>query len=409
MGESEFQADAVLNVARGLLARAYESSIRIDAAERLTKPGRRNILWRLHLEQRGAGIPGTVLVKQRLPGLYDSSTPDALGTREFLNDWAALRFLGEVFGNEQQFAPRFISGDVANGVLVMEDLGAARTDVRVGGRLRRESPSMVQPLLGSSAAAAERYLFRMMRLLGRLHAGTAIHLDAYRSIRRELDLGYADAADNAVRLRFMADAFAFIGAVDVAPQPGLDAEVASLEEALVAPGLLLVFGHGDPCPDNWLEQDGELRLIDFEFAGLQHALLDASYARSAFPTCWCCRSLPADTVGRLELAYREEASAGVPELADDATYSRAVVDAAIFWALHSLRWGSVVAVEDKAWGTASTRARILFRLGVVEGLPEVEQAYPALATTIGNLRAVLVRKWGDLLLPTFPALGGSPA
>ena len=83
-----------------------------------------------------------------------------------------------------------------------------------------------------------------------------------------------------------------------------------------------VFSPGDLCPDNNLLTAGGVRLLDFEAAGIYSVFLDAAYIRMPFSTCWCVFRLPADLSEDAEAAYRQQVSAVLPQLADDAGLGR---------------------------------------------------------------------------------------
>lgn len=408
-GIGQYESRSIGQVTGRLLSRVFGRPVLADRPRRLTTSGRRNVLWRVPISTSGSAEPATVLVKQRSPELYDPDSPAALGTREVLNEWAGLEFLQELITDNGALTPRFYAGDLAHGLFVMEDLGAARSTIRVGDRLREESPSLVQPLLGRDAPTAEIGLERMMYSLGRMHGLCAGNLDIYRRIRRKLDASYDDEAEHDVRLRFLDRAVAIIRESGVNVERGFEDEIASFRSAIEAPGQWLTFGHGDACPDNWLAVKDSLLLIDFEFAGPQHALLDGTFPRMAFPTCWCCRRLDTHLVERLESVYREQAAVGIPQMVDDDLFRLAKAQGLVFWAMNSLRWYDAVKAQDRLWGVSSTRARILFRLSQLEHSPVVAELYPAITATTRSLSAGLANDWGEIELSTFPALGGESA
>ncbi len=74
----------------------------------------------------------------------------------------------------------------------------------------------------------------------------------------------------------------------------LKQEASDVIEKTLSPGDFYVLTHGDICPDNVFdhEDEDELQLIDFEWARPDSSLLDATYFRMNFPTCWCAKALP---------------------------------------------------------------------------------------------------------------------
>lgn len=402
MDDNSSHADKVVRVASSILLKAFQRQVGVSSPTRLTEPGRRNILWRVTVDG-GADLPETLVVKQRTPELYNPNVPSEPGTRGFLNDWAGLAFLERITQDDPPLAPRFFGGDQVHGIILIEDLGDERTSVHRDGEVRQESPSLVQPLLGADPAIAATALEQMMRLLGRLHARTAGQLETYRTIRRGLDPNWDDALSHKTSLDGLKGVTAAIAEVGVPITQAFEAELERLRAKVSRPGPWLVFGHGDPCPDNWFEIGGQLRLIDFEFAGPQHALLDGSYAHLPFPTCWCCGALPAELSLELEWAYREEAARGVPEVGDVDAFRRALADVTLLWTLNALQWCAMAKNKDGTWGTASIRARIVHRLSLTVVTPEMQTSYPTAVEVTKRLLAVLRERWGDLKLPSFPA------
>jgi hypothetical protein len=80
----------------------------------------------------------------------------------------------------------------------------------------------------------------------------------------------------------------------------------------------------------WATRD-ELRLIDFEFGRLGHALMDGTYGRMIFPSCWCANRLPSRLVSKMEAVYRTELVKGCPEAQEDRIFERALVSVCGFW------------------------------------------------------------------------------
>src|SRR5262249_46850828 len=98
------------------------------------------------------------------------------------------------------------------------------------------------------------------------------------------------------------------------PEDELDAVAGCMAD----PGPWLGLAHRDPCPDNVLMDGTRARLLDFEFAGPGHVLLDAAYWRMGFPTCWCAGRLPADTIAAMDQAYRAALAGSLPAAEGDA-------------------------------------------------------------------------------------------
>jgi hypothetical protein len=100
---------------------------------------------------------------------------------------------------------------------------------------------------------------------------------------------------------------------------------------LADPGPWQSLVHGDPCPDNVLLVEGRARLIDYEAARPSHALLDGSYWRMGFPTCWCAGRTPEDVCVRVEAAYRKELAQSIPLAIDDTAYRTELAYMSAVW------------------------------------------------------------------------------
>jgi hypothetical protein len=90
----------------------------------------------------------------------------------------------------------------------------------------------------------------------------------------------------------------------------LNEELDSVANALANPGTYNVITPSDCCPDNNHRGGDRVIFFDFEFSGVQHALLDAAYMLTPFCTCWCLGRLPQDLPDALVAAYRAEFPGG---------------------------------------------------------------------------------------------------
>jgi DNA-3-methyladenine glycosylase I len=102
----------------------------------------------------------------------------------------------------------------------------------------------------------------------------------------------------------------------------------------------------------------ELRLIDFEFGRLGHALMDGTYGRMIFPSCWCANRLPAFSKVAEELDIRRF---GSEALARTSKVTEKTPRCA--WARTPLS----VAYHDLEWGVPVHDDRILFEFLTLEG------------------------------------------
>jgi hypothetical protein len=148
-----------------------------------------------------------------------------------------------------------------------------------------------------------------------------------------------------------------------------------------------------------------MRLIDFEFGRFGHALLDGIYGRMMFPTCWCANRLPGGLVTQMESVYRAELAAGCPEAEDDHVFETALVHACAFWVVNTLgRHLEGALGEDRPWGIATMRPRLLARLEAFIATAAEFDQLPAVRGTASRLLEVLEKRWPEApQLPLYPA------
>ena len=160
-----------------------------------------------------------------------------------MREWTATAYIA-AHADGRRHGAALLAGDVARGLLVYEDLGADRG-------------SLAGVLQEGTAAAAEQALTRYAGALGRLHAdtagGAAAHHAAFQSI-----FG-ADRPRGPTGWRVETQAEAVVARIGGAPPAD---ELAQLSARLADPGPWQALIHGDPCPDNVLIVDDDVRLID---------------------------------------------------------------------------------------------------------------------------------------------------
>lgn len=365
-----------------------QALVSVTETEVLSEEDRRNLVVRCSIAG-GHGLPDSVLVKQAR-GDYDAANLAQWDSMRLLRDWLGAEFLSAVAPGEH--APRWLGGDRELGLVILEDLGS-------------QHESLVQPLLGSDASAGERALTALATRLGRMHAQCASRLGEYERLARALHPDLADelakARDTDARVAPLCERLRAILPVSVEAER----EFRDALRAVSNQGAFYTFIHGDCCPDNVFTAGDALKLIDFEFARLGSALVDGSYFRMTFPTCWCANRIPDAAVARLESAYRKELSQGCEAARDDARFGAALCDACAHWVFVTLEWLLERAlVEDGDWGIGTNRARILARLDSFVRTAAEFASYPALGDLCASLLAALRARWPDAEpLPLYPA------
>jgi hypothetical protein len=378
----------VLTAAQRLLSKAFHRDVRLGDVARLSDDERRNLLVRAR--DLAGGSPATFIIKQVVADTYDPENIDAWDTRRFFSDWAGAEFLSGIL--EIARTPRCYGGDYSLGFFILEDLGDQR--------------SLVEPLLEEDAASAERALIEFSACLGSLHAGTIGESANFERLLCSIGphVGVLTRAATEVHERATSLQVCLDG-LHVGVGPAIVQDVEAIIATIEDPGPFFSYIHGDPCPDNVSWSGDELRVIDFEFGGFGHALMDATYGRMLFPTCWCANSLPKAVVSRMESVYRAELAKGCPEAEDDRIFGAALAKVCGFWLLSTLGRDLGRALEaDRTWGIGTIRQRILARLQAFITTAEECRQLPALRGTSSRLLSMLQTAWPETLpLPLYPA------
>jgi hypothetical protein len=371
--------------------------VRLAEPEPLDSSGRSTVA-RIRILDGPAGAPASVISKSAA-GTEEHPYDPADGRRfgpawRFFNDWAGAEFLTRA-SPERPLAPRFLGGDRDLGFILLEDLGAGE--------------SAADLLLGSDPGRAREALLGLAETLGRMHAVTAGRTGEYLALRASLGPDpQAPVPDMLALLEKMAGPCRQLG-LTLSPEVVREVTLAA-RRISVDPGPFAAYSHGDACPDNnrILQNEklqNEVRLIDFEFGTVRHALADGVYGRVPFPTCWCVNRLPPEITRGMELVYRTELIRGIPEAADDRLFDEAVVAACARW----LVWtsGDPLAeslVKDDQWGIAGMRQRLVYRLALFAETVEEKGGCPALGELAGRLAASLRQRWGEESeMPLYPA------
>jgi hypothetical protein len=279
-----------------------------------------------------------------------------------------------------------------------------------------------RPILPSAGAAANA-LAAMGAFLGRLQAATWGHEPAFISAQAVLGAS-TTVSDASLDCRaHLSDLHACLQALGIAVSGGFDGALADLEARIHGPGQLRVLVHNDAGPHNFLRTPDDVRLLDYEFAGFGHALLDVVCARLAFPPAFRGRVTPPEHVERLEASYRAVIIAAIPMLADDGAFEAAVCDACAHWAYSKLvgLWRGYLherlelgEARDQRTADGPERAAFLRRqvftyLRLALETLEARQRLPELRAALARIVGALLAIWPETpLLPGFPAFDGEP-
>jgi hypothetical protein len=301
-----------------------------------------------------------------------------------LDDWAGAEFLTL---RGLRVSPRFLAGDFDSRLFLLEDLGTA--------------PSLEDVLRGTDARAATASLLAVARLTGQLHARTRGFQAEYDLVRHTVQPRHERVRienaryllDHGARLR------RWLSTVGAEEAPGTQGDLETLARALASPGPFLAFTHGDMAPSNTLFTAEGPFLLDFEYAGMRHALHDALMWLLVVP-------LPEDVISRADSAYRAALMQGCEEARSDAAYTRARATLAAARTVNLLQWIAPKALEvEREWAPGlSERAALLRHLERCRLLlRSAEDLVPALARTLAGLEVCLRQRWPvtDFVWPAF--------
>jgi hypothetical protein len=363
--------DAVARVLRAVGGAAVRVSEPV-----LLKSWERNDVWRVRVTRAAAtaGRPG------------DPGPPDSVIVKRFksepargLDEWAALEHL-DALGIAPASAPHFLGGDLAARCFVMEDLG--------------EGPSLEDLLRAREPGAAARAgeaLVAIARATGALHAAAREHAGEFDRRRDALAPRPVTALRAAADARRAAPAAlrAWLDAAGAASASGLEEAEAALGCAAEEPGAWATLTHGDMAPSNNLRAGDGWRLLDFEYAGVRHALYD-----TLLWTLFCPFPLP--LIERADRAYRAAMAGAFPPARDEGEYARARAHVAAGRTLDLLRWQPPTLLErDRDWAPGLTaRQAVLWHLE--RFLAVAEGSAPTLApiaATLEGLHRRLAAGW----------------
>jgi hypothetical protein len=367
------------------LSKAYGGTVRLGEVNVLSHENRRNFIGRsVAIHADGSARP--IIVKSTRSPTYDPTSENVLQTSGLAKEWVACAFLA-ARARGRGHGCALLAGDVANGIMVFEDLGAELT-------------SLVEPLLKGTADEAERALKLYATALGRLHSDTVNCLDAHDDTFRSVFGAGRPRRPIGWRVEKEVE---FIAAMIGETPPASELEL--LSSRLVNPGPWLTLIHGDPCPDNSLLVGEGIRLIDYEFARPSHALLDGIYWRIGFPTCWCAGRIPGDVAAHIDAIYRQELGNSIPLALNDTAYRTELAYMSAVWLFTCLSWRLDAALKgDEKWGIWSIRGRLLWYLDAVIEMTDVADVLPGIHDVAQLWQAELTSRWPDAIpLGFYPA------
>ncbi len=312
----------------------------------------------------------------------------------FATEWASLEFLSAM---SDAVVPRLWGSDLDHQVVVMEDLAVERT--------------LADSLLGPDVARARADVVAYAEALGAIHAWSIGRAAEHSAVRRAHGMddgggGWWVRVIGRQRSGFLAAA-ADLG-IGLRPDRAgpaiaaqIDAEIDTVERLLDG-GRRPGFVHGDPCPDNVVVVDGGCRLVDFERSSPGSVALDVAYLIAPFPSCWCFAQVPPDLASEALATHRRVLAGHGVTLDDD--WDLEVAAALAGWVV--ARGADIARAldDDRPWGTATMRPRLLAWMGAFLASTSGADAFPRLHTLVGDLRDRLRAVWPDVAVPHYPGL-----
>jgi len=390
----------LINAAEELLSKHFNYAITIAKIDTLSEPERRNLILRLAINNPGDGIPHTVILKKTEIENRGETEQEQLS--RFAHDWAGLEFLTAIGTHH---GPYFYTGSFVHRFILIEDLGI-------------DHPSLVGPLTKKPSKAnqqqAEDALMLYTRRVAQMHADTFGKTDKFDAILKRIypnvkRFHYHQPEDPGKILGLLKRYCEY-------ESEALVKEIQTINEAVESSDFKVLL-HGDICPDNVYFQGQDIRLFDFEFGDVGHALIDGVYLRMSMPSCWCAKSLPTNIISKMETIYREELMRKIPAARDDAAYHQALVYACAYWLIRSLIWWlDEFFIEDKncpsgpvdadsLWDPNNNgfRPRLISRIEAFLACAQQLKKLPELCEASKQLLTLLNKKWpGTKGLDNYP-------
>jgi hypothetical protein len=378
--------------------------VTIQDVKFLSEPDRRNRIARLFLST-GNNEMRSVIFKQSLSDKGQESTDDDILAR-FARDFAGLKFLSRSDINHS--IPKFLGASQSFRFILLEDLG----DTHI---------SLVDSLTKSDPGKALEALKRFTKSLAHFHMASHERLEKYDELlvsahpKRETleDRIKWNEKDLIPKLEFVCKAF------DIPFTNEVKQEAMDVIKTSLSPGDFYVLTHGDICPDNVFDHEDkdELQLIDFEWVRPGSGLLDATYFRMNFPTCWCAKALPEEVILELEGFYRQTIASKIRASLDDSKYNEHYVAACGFWLLSSMPFALRIMDKDECWSSGPVptdslwkpeanlaRPRFISRLQAFIKVSKAHGSLPHLRLAAEAILAQAYEKWDDARpLDLYPA------
>lgn len=342
------------------LSRSLKYEIRLAKCTKFKKKH----IFRCWVADGPNSLPEVFLVKMARNTKREPYNPksDCVGSPawKFFNEWTALQFLGEI-DSLQTISPKFIAGDVVQGLIAFEHVSKARS---------------LRDILRNANAHEQRHaLLTYAQAIGRMHGATYGRRNQWLRLRRSLGTfrqGDPSAFDGIFRTFRRLATF-----LDQPVSVAVETELSELQERLSNAEPFSALRHVDIAPQNYLLLNDGVKIVDFEYSDYGHFLLDAPLGPYPFPVRWECDEVLAREI---EAVYRTELSSGFPGALDDGIYYKGILTAWIYWLL---RLGPVPRTREntiKVADALAIRCKAVARLShEIEYLPQTGRIFAQVA------------------------------
>lgn len=378
-----------INTAQQRLSAYFQTKLAFGNVSLLSEPDRRNAILRLHIAHTNDQIPPSFIVKKTTIEQRGETEQEQMS--RFARDWAGIEFLSQL-GTDH--APYFYGGDIAQQFVIIQDLGEPHHSL-VGPLTRAATLTNQQ----DAQLALESY----SRRIGKMHADTFGQAKAFERILLRI---YPDCLRlHSLDQKAISDVRGCLKRHIGIDTKQLHQELEDIHIVLTTDDFNVLL-HGDICPDNVYFQSSTMKVIDFEYGDMGHALIDGVYLRMSMPSCWCSKTLPAEIITKMENSYRNELKQKVPA-ALGGDFDKALVYACAFWVIRVINWHVDELMEhdnicpsgpvdsDSLWEPQQNafRPRVLSRLAAFIDIAHQHQQLPEFTRAVLSLLTYLENKW----------------
>jgi hypothetical protein len=305
-------------------------------------------------------------------------------------EWASLAFLDELPA-ARGAVPRFLGGDAAGRLVVMEELAPGRT--------------LHELLERGTRAEAETALHRLAQQTARLPVAALGGEERFWEIRAALpaagEIDHRREAEGWLAAR--PRRAEWLDAAGCVVPKGFETAQELVAATYADPGPWLSFTHGDPAPSNVHLAADTLALIDFEYGAFRHALYDITAWDTLCP-------LPRRSVAAMRQWFQAALARALPTARGDAAFALAWATMCAYRGLAILSWVAPAVLEaDRPWVGEWTARRAVLAAAerTAEATHDTTELAP-IAEATAALTHALRRRWPELgggeLTPPWPAL-----